>query len=78
MALCYVTDTALTLSWYIQLALGTNLVAYYSSGSCGSTADVNNFSSVISPAEFLSLTAFSICSTPSRVKWFAESDAISP
>ena len=31
---------------------------------------VINSSSVISPAEFLSLTAFFICSTPSRVKRF--------
>jgi hypothetical protein len=33
---------------------------------------INNFSSVVSPAaaEFLSLTAFFICSTPSRVKRF--------
>ena len=36
-------------------------------------AGVNNFSSVISPAEFLSLTAFSICSSRSRVKWFGDS-----
>ena len=35
-----------------------------------SYVSTNNSSSVISPAEFLSLTAFSICSTPSRVKRF--------
>ena len=42
------------------------------SGSGSTTGGVNNFSSVILFAEFLSLTAFSICSTP-RVKRFADS-----
>ena len=46
------------------------------SGYGSTAAGVNNFSSVISPVEFLSLTAFSSCSTPSRVKRFGADDAI--
>ena len=41
-------------------------------GGWWSLSRMNNFSLVISPAEFLSLTAFSICSTPSRVKRFGD------
>ena len=64
----------------MYLALGISGSGYENSVSgiysgCGSTAGgVNNSSLVISPAEFLSLTAFFICSSPSRVKQFGDDD----
>ena len=41
-----------------------NSVSGMFSGSGSTAAGVDNFSSVISSTEFLSLTAFCICSTP--------------